>query len=119
MAVKCFALWDAILQFGALTLQSHRSFGHRYADGPMVELVSDRTFFIDRCVGRVAGLARLVILGSGLDMRAYRLACLPEHCHVYEVCRQAGVCVTGNCTRWRITAPRLMLLLLLLFHPKG
>lgn len=55
----------------------------------MVELVSDRTFFIDRCVGRVAGLARLVILGSGLDTRAYRLACLPKNCHVYEVCKQA------------------------------
>lgn len=56
----------------------------------MVELVSDRTYFIDRCISSVAGLSRLVILGSGLDMRAYRLNTLRDDCHIYEV-RDSGI----------------------------
>ena len=51
----------------------------------MVELVSERTLFIDRCVGRTPQLKNLVILGSGLDMRPYRLLSMRDDCVTYEV----------------------------------
>ncbi len=61
-------------------------YGERRAPGT-VEFITARTRFIDDYLSTCLenGIEQLVILGAGLDSRAYRFNQLIEHVHVFEV----------------------------------